>query len=70
MVHVGPSTDAVSAVCHMLDLLEEVRRPQDADTARSVGCVALFCFTALFRSVAFSSSVFFADLATAGTREF
>lgn len=42
MVYVGPGTDAVSAVCCLLVLLEEVRRSQDANTARLVGYIVYF----------------------------
>ena len=42
VVHMGPGADAVSAVCCMLDILEEVRRSQDANTAWLVGYIAYF----------------------------
>jgi len=38
VVYVGTSSDAVSSLRRMLDLLEEVWWTQDADTARSVCC--------------------------------
>jgi len=46
VVYLGTSADAVSSVCRLLDVLEEVWRSQDANAAWSVCCTVclLACF--------------------------
>jgi len=64
----GSNTDAVSSLCHLLVLLEEVRRPQDANEAWSVYgshvSDACNCFVTLFLScrIDYQSYVVFHNL--------